>query len=621
MKKHLFVIFIVISTICILSSCIFDDGHYDGIYREVETDIKVSAKYAGAVENENPTAYLSKDCTIKALDVPDYTFWYWEKDGEKISEDAEYTFTVESSGVYYAIYKPKSEDEVLINVICKDAPNSIYILSDIKINGGGYYKKGDKVSLFSDDERAICTSFNVNGVNSYDGPQLDFTAEENITVSAEFNKYCEIIIEENPIYKITSSTGKQISAPEELVEFSYEILDDRYLAAEWVITEKYYTDSDSDKTQSTYTSYCQQPDTSIKTSILKGTRSVTVSLNCTDENIIDTYPITVNSSDGSGATFITPSKIATVDGSGSYQLLITPNEDSYIKNVFLISESTKSFVEITGSHAYDIDNVDYDSTAVYTVSTFEEDAVLRIDTIKKENAAVVRIISNDGYIKSNPFLSEEAYPTISPTTMIVEKGKDYFYETYRYKNLETIYRHGYQFSSITDEDGNFVSERMSFVFSVEKDTNYYINYEKQGIFRSNYDNKPLEEFYFDFHLLPDESGYEVRLSPLTDALYPERLIEFAEVLTIPSTYCGKPVTKIGDYGLSLYRRGGDENIYNMPAVFYEIHVPSTVKYIGEKAFASWENTKVVLDKDISLEYVASDAFWSPNDNIEVILSN
>ena len=253
MKKYLFVIFIVISTICILSSCLFDDGHYDGIYREVETDIKVSAKYAGAVENENPTAYLSKDCTIKALDVPDYTFWYWEKDGEKISEDAEYTFTVESAGVYYAIYKPKSEDEVLINVICKDAPNSIYILSDIKINGGGYYKKGDKVSLFSDDERAICTSFNVNGVNSYDGPQLDFTAEENITVSAEFNKYCEIIIEENPIYKITSSTGKQISAPEELVEFSYEILDDRYLAAEWVITEKYYTDYDSDKLQSTYT--------------------------------------------------------------------------------------------------------------------------------------------------------------------------------------------------------------------------------------------------------------------------------------------------------------------------------------------------------------------------------
>ena len=68
MKKYLFVIFIVISTICILSSCIFDDGHYNGIYREVETDIKVSAKYAGAVENENPTAYLIKGAVIAIRD-------------------------------------------------------------------------------------------------------------------------------------------------------------------------------------------------------------------------------------------------------------------------------------------------------------------------------------------------------------------------------------------------------------------------------------------------------------------------------------------------------------------------------------------------------------------------
>ena len=54
MKKYLSVIFTVISTIWILSSCMFDDGHYDGIYRDIKADIKVSAKYAGAVENENP---------------------------------------------------------------------------------------------------------------------------------------------------------------------------------------------------------------------------------------------------------------------------------------------------------------------------------------------------------------------------------------------------------------------------------------------------------------------------------------------------------------------------------------------------------------------------------------
>ena len=59
MKKYLFVIFIVISTICILSSCLFDDGHYDGIYREVETDIKVSAKYAIKFSHPNSLDFFN----------------------------------------------------------------------------------------------------------------------------------------------------------------------------------------------------------------------------------------------------------------------------------------------------------------------------------------------------------------------------------------------------------------------------------------------------------------------------------------------------------------------------------------------------------------------------------
>lgn len=613
MKKRLSIIFIALFTICILSSCLFDDGNDGIISHGIKADIKVSAKYAGAVENENPTAYLDKDCTIKALDVPDYTFWYWEKDGEKISEDAEYTFNVESDGIYYAIYKPVSSDLALVNVVCGAAENANIILPDFTVQGGGYYEKGDNASLFSADERAICSSFNLNGTSRSTGPRLDFTVNENATVFVEYDDLCEIIIEESPFYKIKANTDKLIVAQNEYVEFTYEILDDDYVATEWVITEKYYPDYSIDQMQ--YTNYCGFYSTS-KTLFTIATRSINISLECTNEDIKDTYPITVISSDGSGATFETPDKFASNGNDDSkYEIKITPNEDSYIKNVSLVSENTTSVCRVDATT-----EKNYDKTSIYYVPEFEDDSVLCIETIKKEDAAVVNVISNNDHIKLNK-APGELYPALSTTTIIVKKGEKHLYKNRFHENLEAIYRQGYQFLSITDEDGNFVSERMNFVFSVNKDTNFYINYVEQDIVRSDYDNKPIEEFYFDFHLLPDESGYEVRLSPLTDIMYPKRIIDYAEVLTIPSTYNGKPVTKIGDYGLSLYLRNGATDMLNTPTIFYEIRVPDTIKYIGEQAFSTWTDTKVVLDKNISIEYVAPDAFWSPNGNIQVTLSN
>ena len=68
----------------------------------------------------------------------------------------------------------------------------------------------------------------------------------------------------------------------------------------------------------------------------------------------------------------------------------------------------------------------------------------------------------------------------------------------------------------------------------------------------------------------------------------------------------------------------DENVYadmlNSAIVFKELQVPSSIKYIGKRAFANWAQTNIVFDEEIELEYISPDAFWSNYDSVTANLT-
>ncbi|MBR4942969.1 MAG: hypothetical protein IKZ28_02975, partial [Clostridia bacterium] len=175
--------------------------------------------------------------------------------------------------------------------------------------------------------------------------------------------------------------------------------------------------------------------------------------------------------------------------------------------------------------------------------------------------------------------------------------------------LARIYEIGYQFSHISDAKGNVISETIEFAYAPTEDTDLYIRYEE----------KPVADKYFDYHWSDEGDGYEVRLSQLSVLPYSNYMAEFQEELHIPSTYNGKPVVEISDFGLSYYQVSNNGMRDNYGAYVYgTLYVPSSVKRIGEKAFAAFINkVKIVFEEDAVLEEISPDAFYSKFNSVKV----
>ena len=435
-------------------------------------DITVEAKYAGEVEEAKLTVPFNEECTVKALEVPDYTFWYWECNGEKVSEDAEYTFPAAYDATYYAIYKPNADDMVLINAVCEKDAFADFYYPDIGINVGGYVKKGEKYTVRSTGELAV-SYFRIDD-NRTEGPSLDLTADDNITLYAEFEEnVCEVIIEDECEHcgiKMTEGSALiRFDGKSEYVKFVASDVEDGYLPKSWILSTTVIPTGGTVAQKDEEYLYSSTPEFVIDTYLLINLK---VSLKCTCENIIPTYPVEIVSSDGSGATVTSPEKFIGTDGE-LYNALIEPDEDSYIQNVILISDEARAYTVLSilddFYNGFTCD-VPY-GTEYYDVS----DWVLQVYTIKKENAAIVTIDSLDEELNATVDFEGSA-PSMTTQIIVATKGQDYVFENRYESNLLAIYENGYRVSHISDKDGNVVSESIEFSFNVTEDTEYFINY-------------------------------------------------------------------------------------------------------------------------------------------------
>lgn len=584
-------------------------------------NISVEVKYFGAVEEEKLTVKAGKEFTVKASDVDDYVFWYWEKDGKIVSEEAEYTATATKAETYYAVFKPKADELVLIDVVCERDEFTEYWYKDIGVTGGGVKKKGEPIALRSNGELAV-SWFTVKGERRR-GPYIELTGEESVRVEAEFESVCQIEIEENPYCEIRLVSGTDYVEEGELISGTFLMNDGERLELSASVAEEYENDYALDQWRATRTgslaysfigtydeeSGCEWSPT-YELGISDNFVNIRISLTCEAENIASPHAVRIVSDDGSGATVVAPKKFALADegeADRSYQALITPNADSYIQRVALYtSEEVVSCG--SGQNFNDYYNGAYFDISEKGIGT--EDAELRVYTVKRDSAAIVNVISDDDWFTYTPKPSGGYAPSISTKTYVVKKGEPQIFRSYYDYNLNEIYKCGYQFSHVEDENGNRIADTFMFEYAVNEDTDFYIRYIE----------KPIADEYFDYFLTDDGKGYEARLSPLNDYFY--RWANFADELTIPSVYNGKPVVAIGDYGMGNYRKGVEEDwsTVNLYPVYKKLIVPASVKRIGVKAFANYAQTEIVFDENAEFEYISPDAFYSTNDSVKAVLT-
>lgn len=132
--------------------------------------------------------------TLSALPNEDYRFLAWMEDGEQVSGDAVYTFTVGSDRVLTALF-----EEI-----------SIYLISVIvdpegggAVSGGGRYREGASVTL----TRTLNEGYRFLGW--YDAENTLISSAETCTFTAERDATITAKYEEIPVYSITLSVDPE----------------------------------------------------------------------------------------------------------------------------------------------------------------------------------------------------------------------------------------------------------------------------------------------------------------------------------------------------------------------------------------------------------------------------
>lgn len=629
MKKMRSILLTMISALgclVLLGGCAWLNGKENSSSSNTSTDaveITAKVKYEGKADEGRKFVRVGEPYTLRAYDTDEYAFWFWESDGEKVSEDAEYTFTVKEDATFEAVFIPKAEDKVLINTVYEKDEYSRTWYAETGILGEGYVQKGAELCLQSEEELAV-SWFTLNGERTR-GPILEMTADDNVTVKVEYQQVVEIVLAESEHYTLDFATGSQLMDVDEItgvenVNISYTIADG-YVADKWMV--KVYASNKAVR-EGFYSreSFVREDDTVEFYDALELVTTIydaryESSLVVDNVNVMDTYRVEIISEDGSGAQVISPEKFLHKsdweENPRGYRIEIIPNEDSYIQNVDTYikasgEETQGGFVKgnIVQGHC------DYLGGKCYIgdTSTFGtwEDTTVRVYTIKKENAAIINVISCNDEITHTPNPMGDYSPLINTQTYLVKKGNSWQYYCDFDNNLNAIYEQGYQVSHITDESGETISPTLSFRRTITKDENFYIHYSE----------KPIKDSYFDYHLTEEGDGYAVRLNPLL--FYFDRYAPSTYELTVPATYNGKPVVEVPDFGLSFYQTTGDMRDDYGIYKFQKLNLPSTIKRIGAKAFASNCTLEVVFDENMQLEYLSPDAFWSSRDEVTANLT-
>ena len=124
MKKIRSILWITACALCsllLLSGCAWLYGGESSSSSPTEpkntVNITVKVKYEGRADEGCFAVPVGEDYTLRAYDTDEYEFAFWERDGEPIFDEAEYTVTAKQDTTYYAVFAPKADDQVLINVV------------------------------------------------------------------------------------------------------------------------------------------------------------------------------------------------------------------------------------------------------------------------------------------------------------------------------------------------------------------------------------------------------------------------------------------------------------------------------------------------------------------------
>jgi len=431
--------------------------------------ITVSSTEGGSA-NGGGTFEHGSNATITATAETGYVFVNWTKDGQVVSTDAVYTFTVTEGGNYVANF------EIATYQITANATQGG------STTGSGTYQHGSTATLTATANNAyVFVNWTKDGEEVSTNAIYSFVVTESGTYTANFATQHQIIVNTSNATAGTATGGGTYAYGQEITISATANVG--YSFVNWTVNGNEVS-TDADYTfivtnNATYTANFEvaqyeiivtsseggnatgggtyQHGTSVTiaatpdehyefinwtkngayfseeaTVTFTATESATFKANFAHEAAPTSFIITASAT--AGGT-ITPNGSVTVQLGTDQTFIITPNEHKQILEVVVDNIQVGAVAEYTF----------YNITEYHSITASFEDARYQVNTS----------VNIDGS------------GTVTP-------GNEYTYNTA--VTLTATANEGYEFVNWTDENGTIVSETASFTFNVTEDVNYTANF-------------------------------------------------------------------------------------------------------------------------------------------------
>ena len=144
-------------------------------------NIAVSADpVAGGTVSGGGTKEEGSSCTVVATPAEGYAFDGWFENGNLVSNDASYTFTVERARTLVAQFAESTEVTITVTT---SAPG------ETTVTGGGTYQIGDQVTITASKNAGSTLDFGgwmSGGQNISNSQTYTFTAEQSMSIEASW---------------------------------------------------------------------------------------------------------------------------------------------------------------------------------------------------------------------------------------------------------------------------------------------------------------------------------------------------------------------------------------------------------------------------------------------------
>ena len=529
--------------------------------------VKVYASEGGNV-GEGFVEYVSNiisgnsiTCIAKADD--DYTFVEWrDETGKVISTQAEMTTVVTEDTTLTAYFELSEKNSIMVNVVANEGGTV----------GDDNWTVGYSVSMFSGESINCAAKAKKNmkfvewrdelGMVISTQAEMSTVVTEDITLTAYFDLDIEQLLEYD------KTTG---DVEVESWSYDYGHLEvcliahpkEGYLFEKYVISQYNYDDE-------LYTREGIRP--LINLFIDDDMCKVEAIFS---DNLVQLKGVEVIKTGNANATITYDEYVLP---NGYVNLSVIPDSNTYLQSVHKLY-GYNSIQIYSGEHS---DGGEFTLSNADSFGTLDECEIV-ICLIEKSKAVVVTSEFNRGEM-------------VVQDVDIVEKGK--YIQTW-ISGISGV-NDDRAFDKWTDEDGNVICYQSDLVFYPDRDMTVY----------GSFVDQPEMDNNFSFYPVRDGTAYEVSLNK-------DSVGRVDSELTIPSTYVGKPVVGIRDYGFCI-RVNGDG--YYMP--YSQITIPSSIQYIGERAFSSIDayGVRVVLADDFDFANTQLNSFYSNNNSFQFTMS-